>query len=260
MPSNQALFLFVIAAAGLGASCSAASNSDAPSTSVVEGACEIPESDINDGTASTEYLLHIGCAADFQAMGSEPIDASIPGASSVKVVLDTADANRQYFQNSVLYKVHYDFTSTHLSGNGLPIVPSLAEFNTSQYYQPDRRFILGAVTYYDGPKVWALELAPYDTASAKMMETLFRSVKSHAFFGPGLKFHPTSDALALEAAKLPKDIPVVTTSPTERSRKLPVAGSEDSSDPTSWRSSWSSPQACSRNSTRRLGSSSQAWW
>jgi len=44
-----------------------------------------------------------------------------------------------------------------------------------------------------------------------MMETLFRAVKSHAFFGPGLKFHPTSDALALEAAKLPKDIPRVTT-------------------------------------------------
>ena len=144
-------------------------------------------------------------------MGSEPIDASIPGARSVKVILDSADSNHQYFQNSVLYKVHYDFASTHLSGNGLPVVPSLAEFNTSQYYQPDRRFVLGAVTYYDGPKTWALEMAPYDTANAVMMAELFRSVKSHAFFGPGLKFHPTSDAIGVEAAKLPKDIPVVTT-------------------------------------------------
>jgi hypothetical protein len=169
-------------------------------------------SDVHDGTASTEYLEHVDCRADFEALGSEPIDASIPGARSVKVVLDTADANHLYFQNSVLYKVHYDFTSTHLSGHGLPVVPSLAEFNTSQYYQPDRRFVLGAVTYYEGPAVWALELAPYDTASAALQETLFRAVKSHAFFGPGLKFHPTSDAVALEAAKLPKDIPVVTTS------------------------------------------------
>ncbi|HKO51821.1 MAG TPA: PEP/pyruvate-binding domain-containing protein, partial [Polyangiaceae bacterium] len=157
------------------------------------------------------YLERIECSADFRAMGSAPIDASIPGARSVKVLLDTADSNRQYFQNSVLYKVHYEFASAHLSGNGLPVVPSLAQFNTSQYYQPDRRFVLGAVTYYDGPKTWVLEMAPYDTANAAMMETLFRRVKANAFFGPGLKFHPTSDAIGLEAAKLPKDIPVVTT-------------------------------------------------
>ena len=211
MNRRQLSFVFALFAAGLSASCSNASSSDGPTGVVVEGACEIPESDIVSGTASTEYLEHIGCSADFQGMASEPIDASIPGARSVKVVVDTADSSHTYFQNSVLYKVHYDFASTHLSGNGLPVVPSLAQFNTSQYYQPDRRFILGAVTYYDGPKVWALEMAPYDTASATMMEALFRSVKSHAFFGPGLKFHPTSDALALEAAKLPKDLPRVST-------------------------------------------------
>jgi len=192
------------------ASCSSSSSDSAPA-SVVEGTCKIDSSSIVDGTATTEFLERIDCSDDFRAMGSEPIDASIPGARSVKVLLDTADSNHQYFQNSVLYKVHYDFASTHLSGNGLPVVPSLAEFNTSQYYQPDRRFVLGAVTYYDGPKVWALEMAPYDTASATVIEKLFRSVKSHAFFGPGLKFHPTSDAIGQEAAKLPKDVPLVST-------------------------------------------------
>ena len=211
MTLRQIIFFLSIACGALGASCSNSSSSDGTSATVTDGTCEIPTTDIRDGTATTEFLEHIGCTSDFVSLGSTPIDASIPGARSVKVVLDTADTNHQYFQNSVLYKVHYDFTSTHLSGNGLPVVPSLADFNTSQYYQPDRRFYLGAVTYYDGPKVWALEMAPYDTASAKMMETLFRSVKSHAFFGPGLKFHPTSDAIGLEAAKLPKDIPTVTT-------------------------------------------------
>ena len=211
MTLRRSLLTLGIVCGALSASCSNSSSSDASPATVVEGTCRIPAADIVDGTATTEFLEQIGCSADFQALGSEPIDASIPGARSVKVVLDTADANHQYFQNSILYKVHYDFTSTHLSGNGLPVVPSLAEFNTSQYYQPDRRFVLGAVTFYDGPKVWALEMAPYDTASATMMETLFRSVKSHAFFGPALKFHPTSDAIALEAAKLPKDLPVVTT-------------------------------------------------
>jgi len=191
--------------------CSNSSDSPGASTSVVEGSCRIAASDITDGTASTQSLERIDCSEDFRALGSAPIDASIPGARSVKVIQDTLDSNHLYFQNSVLYKVHYDFASTHLSGNGLPVVPSLAEFNNSQYYQPDRRFVLGAVTYYDGPKVWALEMAPYDTASATMIEGLFRSVKAHAFFGPGLKFNPTSDAVAVEAAKLPKDIPLVST-------------------------------------------------
>jgi len=207
---HKYLFAFAVACGSLVA-CGTSSDSNGTSTTVVEGVCKIQPSEIKDGTASTESLERVDCSSDFRAMGSEPIDASIPGARSVKVILDTADSNHLYFQNSVLYKVHYDFASTHLSGNGLPVVPSLAEFNTAQYYKPDRRFVLGAVTYYDGPKVWALELAPYDTASATMMETLFRSVKSHAFFGPGLKLHPTSDAIALEAAKLPKDLQVVTT-------------------------------------------------
>ena len=34
-----------------------------------------------------------------------------------------------------------------------------ATFNTSEYFAPDRRFLLGAVTYYTGPGVWALEIA-----------------------------------------------------------------------------------------------------
>jgi Pyruvate phosphate dikinase, AMP/ATP-binding domain len=203
---------FAVASLALfSASCSKSTSPASSATEVVEGNCQIPASDIDAGTATTEFLKTVECSADFQALASEPIDASIPGARSVKVVLDTEDADNQYFQNSVLYKVHYDFVSTHLSGNGHSVVPALAEFNTIEYYQPDRRFILGAVTYYEGPKIWALEFAPYDTASAAMMEKLFRTVKSHAFFGPALKLHPTSDALALEAAKLPSDVPLVTT-------------------------------------------------
>jgi len=180
--------------------------SNAGTPDVTEGKCRIT----SDDPSSTEYLEELGCSADFEALASEPLDASIPGARSLKVVLDTAD-DRQYFQNSVRYRVHYDFASTHLSGEGLPVVPPLAEFNSVEYYQPDRRFVLGAVTYYADPKIWALELAPYDTASAEMMATLFRAVRSHAFFGKALRFHPTSDAVAAEAKKLPSDIPLVTT-------------------------------------------------
>jgi len=176
-----------------------------------EAECQIAAGSLDAGVAATEYLDQVACMADFQALASEPLNTSIPGARSVKVVLDLADQDHQYFQNSALYRVHYDFVSTHISGDGLPLVPPLDEFNTIEYYQPDRRFVLGAVTYYEGPQVWALEFAPYDTADADMLLELYRSVASHAFFGPLLRIHPTSDAVAAEAAKLASDVPIVTT-------------------------------------------------
>jgi len=159
-----------------------------------------------------DYLRYIGCTSDFAALSSDPIDATLPGARSTKVVYDTAQTGGAlYFQNSVLYQVHYDFASTHLSGNGLPLVPQLSSFNTTEYYSGSRRFILGALTHYESVGVWALELSPYDTASADMISTLFHAVKNAGFFGPALAFHPTSDAIKATAKKLPADIPIITT-------------------------------------------------
>lgn len=161
---------------------------------LVEGTCRIASA-----AMAPDSLPNIDCAADFQALGSAPVDASLPGARSVKVVYDTFDSTL-YFQNSGRFQIHHQFISTHLSGSGRPVVPALAAFNTTEYFRPDRRFILGAVTYYEGPRVWALELSPYDTASGAMIATLFNAVKTHAFFGPALAFHPTSEAVAASAA------------------------------------------------------------
>jgi hypothetical protein len=175
--------------------------------------CSTPAGDhCRAGEGDTpESLEHLGCMSDFEVLASEPIDATLPGARSVKVVQDHADADSLYFQNSVTYPIHYDFVSTHLSGGALPVVPQLVDFNTSEYFVPDRRFNLGALTYYEGPEVWALEIAPYDTASADMITTLFRGVRDEVWFGDALKFHPTSEAVTSEAAKLPDDVPVITT-------------------------------------------------
>lgn len=167
--------------------------------------CEITEDEEPDA------LEHLGCETDFSALASSPLDQNLPGARSVKVVQDHADADALYFQNSERYAIHYDFVSKHLSGDELPVVPQLADFNTTEYFTPDRRFNLGAVTHYEGPQVYALEVAPYDTASADMIAALFYAVRDGAFFGEELKFHPTSEAVALAAEELPDDIPIVTT-------------------------------------------------
>lgn len=173
---------------------------------IEEWECEVAE-----GVEPPSYLVKIGCEADFEALSSEPLDASIPGARSGKVVLDRSDGNALYFQNSNVYPIHYEFAAAHLSGGDLPIVPPLSQFNLTEYYEPDRRFILGAVTYYEGPQVWALELSPYDLASAEMLELLYDRVKESAFFGPALAVHPTSTGVEAVAAKLGDGVVQVST-------------------------------------------------
>jgi len=171
-----------------------------------EGVCTLEPED-----SDPDFVSVIGCRRDFEAVASAPLVSSIPGALSAKTVVDRVDKNHLYFQNSRRYPIHYDFASTHLSGGDFPIVPSLGEFNQTEYYSPDRRFILGALNYYEGPRVWAYEIAPYDTASAEMIETAFRKIKENLWVGDSLMFHPTSDNVSKEAAKLPPDIPVITT-------------------------------------------------
>jgi len=158
-----------------------------------------------------DFSQQIGCQADFDKLASAPLDASIPGAKSMKTVLDRSDDNALYFQNSTLYPIHWEFASAFLSGSGLPIVPTLAQFNTIEYYSPERRFVLGAITYYEEPDIWAYELSPYDTATADMIELAYRAVAENTFFGDELRFHPTSAAIDTVAAQLPADVQVIST-------------------------------------------------
>jgi len=162
-------------------------------------------------TEATESSPTLGCTADFQALASRPLDATIPGARSVKTIVDRVDLDRLHFQNSVLYETHYMFASTHLSGNGLPVVPMLAEFNTTEYFTPSRRFLLGALTHYEQPDIWVYEISPYDTADADMVATAYHAIAGATFIGGDLYFHPTSEAVASIVDDLPDSVKVITT-------------------------------------------------
>jgi len=168
-----------------------------------------PVACVHSGDEEPDSLPRIGCMADFQALASEPADASIPGARSVKTVIDRVDGSELHFQNSVLYPIHHDFVSAHLSGQGLPPVGPLSQFNATEYYSPDRRFLLGALTNYEGPKVWAYEISPYDTASAEMITTAYDAVSANLFSGAELVFVPSSVAVANVAKELPARVKVM---------------------------------------------------
>lgn len=164
-----------------------------------------------DSGVEVDFASDLGCVADFDQISSSPMSASIPGARSVKTLVDRIGDFTLYFQNTQKYKIHWEFAHAHLSGMGLPPVPPLAQFNTTEYYSPDRRFLLGAVTYYEGPDKWVYEISPYDTASADMIAEAFDIIAAHAFFGAELTFHPTSLAIEKEAVNLPAHIPIITT-------------------------------------------------
>lgn len=158
-----------------------------------------------------DYSATLGCREDFTALSSAPLDASIPGATSVKVIVDKADQNALYFQNSKTYKIHWEFAFRRLSGNGKPIVPALSQFNATEYYSPERRFILGTLTYYAGPRVWAYELAPYDNGDAAMIALAYGEVRKACYCGDSLRFHPSSQALEAVAKSLPAGVKIITT-------------------------------------------------
>ena len=166
---------------------------------------------VADAAAAPDYVNSIGCKEDFTALASAPLSATIPGATTVKSVIDLGDGGTLYFQNSKKYQIHWDFASAHLSGNGKPPVPSLSQFNLVEYYNPARRFILGSLTYYEGPKIWAYEIAPYDNASADMIRFAYEKLVSGTYFGDSLYFHPTSKAIEDVAKALPSTVKVVST-------------------------------------------------
>ena len=78
-----------------------------------------------DAGAAPDYLTEVGCLDDFLVLASQPLDESIPGARSGKIVLDQYDDDALYFQNSNKFEIHHDFAAQYLSGPDHPIVPPL---------------------------------------------------------------------------------------------------------------------------------------
>jgi hypothetical protein len=170
-------------------------------------ACTVPA-----GSEAPDFLSQIGCAADFELLASEPLVSTLPGARSVKTSVDREANGELTFQNSTRFPIHWDFLSTNRSvGQGLGRVPALAEFNQTEYYSPSRRFLLGALTHYEGPDRWVYEISPYDTSDAAMIADAIERIRDSSFIGSDVFFHPTSLNVETVALGLPDGIGRLTT-------------------------------------------------
>jgi hypothetical protein len=144
------------------------------------------------------------CASEFEGQAASPLDSSLPGATTVKTIIDRAADSALYFIDTQAYPLHSTFAREHLG------YPPGAPF-TDEYFLPSRRLVLGAVTYYEEPDVWAYELAPYDTANAEMIADAYTRLAAATFFGAELRFHPTSEEQLAVADSLPPEVQVITT-------------------------------------------------
>jgi pyruvate,water dikinase len=164
------------------------------------------------GEQVPDFLTQIGCPADFERLASEPLVSTLPGARSVKTSIDRDASGELSFQNSTRFPIHWDFLSSNRSvAQGLSRVPSLAEFNQTEYYSPSRRFLLGALTHYEGPDRWVYEISPYDTSDASMIREAYERIRENTFIGDMLAFHPTSLNVEAVAAALPNDVAMLST-------------------------------------------------
>lgn len=157
-----------------------------------------------DRSGPLPWRERLSCPAEFEAQAARPLDAALPGAFTIKIILDRADDDRPYFLDTDAYPLHRPFALEHLGfPPGLPFI--------DQYLSPGRRFVLGSITYYQEPDVWAFELAPYDTASSELIARAFDRLAGAAYFGDRLRFHPASAEQEARAAALPARIGRITT-------------------------------------------------
>jgi hypothetical protein len=148
----------------------------------------------------------IECVGQFYAQAARPLSGALPGAFTVKTVVDLSNGEQVHFQDTATYPLHRAFAVAHLG------FPQGAPF-ANEYYLPQRRYLLGAVTRYEEPDAWAYEIAPYDTATPEMVALAFRRLRDAAVFGPALRFHPTSadQEARLGPALSAAGVPTVTT-------------------------------------------------
>ena len=149
-------------------------------------------------------LSSLDCREEFDLLATRPLDSSLPGAFTIKTIIDQAQGDSVYFLDTEAYPIHQRFAIDHLGWPpGQPFV--------SEYLYPQRRFLLGSITYFVEPDLWTYELAPYDTSTAEMIVKSLDRLGGAAFFGGELAFHPTSSEQEARAAELPDHIRIVTT-------------------------------------------------
>jgi len=165
---------------------------------IVERACTW------NGVDTINYLDSITCAADFERLQGAPLQQMYAQVKCVKFAYNLAQ-DHVYFADSKKFPYHYYFCL-----NALNYVKSLQQFNDDEYgCGPARGFCLGAINYYEASRTYTMEFFSFDCISSDLVEQCYRRCAELTWFGPVLKFMPTSSDMSARTAAISGKIPII---------------------------------------------------
>ncbi len=157
-----------------------------------------------NGIDTLTYLDSIACPKEFEGLAGPPLMPTLSDVRSVKVIYDIA-TQRLYYAATSAFELHFDFCRVVLRYPG-----SHGLFNDEQYGDgPQRLYYLGAINYYRGSGIYALQFFADDRISAEGIRATFFAARQSSFFGDSLRFLANSTTLQQQLPML-SDIPIVT--------------------------------------------------
>jgi len=164
-----------------------------------------PVSSTHDG----DFAAAVPDVATWNALAAHIGNGVMARVDVVKVLFDRGDG-RLYFMQSRRWPIHYDFADHFLWPPGAPL-ESHGAFNEHEYRDTDRRFVLGTITHYLDQDVWAFELFAEDSIDIELTSHVFDEIRSAAFFGNALRYHPLPAQHIAALDRVRAVMPVVTT-------------------------------------------------
>src|SRR5215813_5846941 len=137
------------------------------------------------GQTSVKSLSRVSSQDEFDSI-AVTYDPETPYAlPHILFVIDRQDNNRIYYVNTKRYSFHKDFVNgTYLS------LERGREFFDNNYLKPNRRFILGTISYQTPVKRWTFEFWEGDLIPAEQIK-LAADIINKTFFTP-VAFKPNS--------------------------------------------------------------------
>lgn len=156
---------------------------------------------------NADYLTEIKTLSEFNAYKGKPLSDKYGQVDALKIVYDIHD-NKMYFIQSEKYVYHYDFCK-----NVLHFPYDLDYFNQKNYgNNPNRKYILASINYYDSKKIYTLEFAGWEKLDAEIVQKIYSNIASKVYFKNSLYYFPSNEKQVEISNELDKSIKKVSIS------------------------------------------------
>ncbi len=161
-------------------------------------ACTQPDPGCDYKGGGADYLLRIGCAADFRYIKGRPLTEKFGYAESIKIVYIIKDKT-VYFTNAARFPFHYEFCAAVLGNKD-----DIPAFNNRNYTaNRNREYILCNLNYYSHLDLYALELMPEDDTGAEELYALYKKIAALTYFPGKIKMLVSSPEGEKKLAAIP---------------------------------------------------------